>query len=213
MMNYNNALKILENFVKCKEPESLNRFDLAKARLMELLDQKNLFGKDVNAEISEVIYYQLNPLARRLIRKSFIDLCEQSDYKQLGTPENFDLDDFIDECDDILFGRCGLVGLGMHCSSRLFLAHFQTRLRRRLGINQGFKRKHVLKWVRTVVEKISYLPVDDKENVVNNWVNRMMTECSINNQLDVQFVYEHVDYALQELNSNSPLSAIYDLLE
>jgi len=130
-MNYENGLKILEGFVKLKEPESLEQFDLA--RLREFLDQKSNFGKNVNAEISEVIHHLLNPLARRLTEKSFSDLCKQSNYEQPGTADNFDLDDLIDDCDEKLLGKRGLVGLGVHCSSRLFLKHFQKRLAKRLG--------------------------------------------------------------------------------
>ena len=308
-LNYENGLKILEDCVKRKESESLNPFDLAKVRLLEFLEQKNLFSKDVTAEINEVIYHQLNPLARRLTGKSFSDLCKQSNYEQPGTADNFDLDDIILECEGILWDKCGLIGLGVHCTSHIFLDHFQTRLKKTLGrakvftpltliffgidsvesflkksvrqirqhklklcdqdvllnvlvpneniasrfwqkitdelndqfnnrfiviIAMGtrfsfpknviaipspcFKRKHIIRWVHTIVDGL-LLPIDDKQDVEKNWVNTIMMECSEDNSLnednplDVDLIYGHVTHALENLNQNTALSALQNFLE
>ena len=302
-MNYEKGLKILEGFVKLKEPESLKQFDLAKSRLRELLDKKINFGTDVSAEINEVLCYQLHPLARRLTDKSFNDLCEEPTISQYSTPDGFDLNTLIEECEGILWEKCGLVGLGVHCTSSLFLNHFQTRLKKTLGRDKvfassslfflnpldvetslkdcirlirkhkfklcdqdvllkvlvpneevavrfwqkvvdelnsqfdnrfiiiiamgkglsfpqnvitlpppDFKKKHIISWVRTIVDKLS-LPINEEQNIKKTWVNTMMMDCSEENNLHVDLIYEHVADVLEKLNSNTSLPTLHHFLE
>lgn len=300
-MNYEKGLKKLkacveENVKYTNDIQTRDDFDLYEFQLREpdlALTEKNKVIKN------------LNSIARRLTDKSFSDLCEQtvSQYST-STPDSFDLDDIIDKCDEILFEKRGLVGFGVHCTSRTFLTHFQTRLKKILGRNNVFassledlhpfniesalqnnvnsiirhreklknqdvlldiivssenatisfwqtimekfqakfnnrliiilmaedsnlsfpeklikvpspcfKKIHVIKWVRSVVDKNPSISVEYKKNFVSNWVHTIMNECVINNKLDVQYVYEHVNYALQELHSNSPVPTLYDFLE
>ncbi|MCK5521617.1 MAG: hypothetical protein KAI83_00660 [Thiomargarita sp.] len=307
-MNDENGLKILGVLAKQADTQTSGEFDLYKGQLLDILDKakKHILPLDViEANRNRVIHEGLNPIADRLAGKSFVDLCQESAqhaYK-FSTPDHFDLDDIILECEGILWEKCGLVGLGVHSTSSLFLNHFQTRLKKTLGRDKvfassallflnpldvesslkdcirlirkhkfklchqdvllkvlvpneevairfwqkvvdelnsqfdnrfiiiiamgkglsfpqnvitlpppDFEKKHIISWVRTIVDKL-LLPMNEKQNMTKTWVNTMMMDCSEENKLHVDLIYEHVADALEKLNSNSSLPTLHNFLE
>ena len=73
-MNYENGLKILEAFVKAEDSKIRYDFDSVKTEFLELLEEERLFYAN-NSRKNKIIRYQFIPLADRLTKMSFPDLC------------------------------------------------------------------------------------------------------------------------------------------
>ena len=132
-MNDENGLKMLEVFAKQADTQTCGEFDLYKGQLLNILDKEKkgtLSFNIIEAERSR-IYEGLNPIADRLAGKSFVDLCQKSaqpTYK-FSTPDNFDLENLITDCQCKLRRKQGLIGLAIHYTGNYFLSIFKTRLK------------------------------------------------------------------------------------
>lgn len=60
-----------------------------------------------------------------------------------------------------------------------------------------FRSAHVLRWVRKVVQSLAW-----PEEVVQVWTDHIIAECSIDNELQIDWVYNHLGDALELLKQN-----------
>lgn len=61
-----------------------------------------------------------------------------------------------------------------------------------------FRNAHVLRWVKQVVQSLAW-----PEHIVQTWTNHIVAECSHDNQLQVDWVYEHLQ-AMGDLLKQDP---------
>jgi hypothetical protein len=71
---------------------------------------------------------------------------------------------------------------------------------------------HIFHWVGKIVPQLSLLP-SEPYTIMNEWTDAVINECSIDGQLYIEFVYEHLEAALNKLRLNPTVPALYDFLE
>ena len=139
-MNYPKGLTKLEEYVKqTSDDQLLEEFDSYKFQLVENVKREKDSGPtEIIRTDRRRIVAQLDTLTRRLIGKSFVDLCEElgQSTSKFSCLEDFDLNELINHCQcELINRRQGLVGLVVHCTSNYFLQYFPTRLKTDLGRN------------------------------------------------------------------------------
>lgn len=71
---------------------------------------------------------------------------------------------------------------------------------------------HIFHWVGKIVPQLSLLP-SEPDTIINEWTDAVINECSIDGQLYIEFIYEHLEAALNKLKLNPTVTALYDFLE
>ncbi len=71
-----------------------------------------------------------------------------------------------------------------------------------------FRPAHVLRWVRKVVESLAW-----PDNVVQTWTDHIIAECSLENELQIDWVYDHLEAMLELLKQKPTIDRFYQELE
>jgi hypothetical protein len=71
---------------------------------------------------------------------------------------------------------------------------------------------HVFNWVGNIVPQLSLLS-KEPDTIMNEWTDAVINECSVDDQLYIELVYEHLEAALNKLRLNPTVPALYDFLE
>ena len=71
---------------------------------------------------------------------------------------------------------------------------------------------HIFDWVGKIVPHLSLL-TSEPDIIMNEWTDAVINECSYQDQLDIDLVYEHLEAALNILKSNPTVPALYHFLE
>ncbi|MDM8515341.1 hypothetical protein QUF76_04020 [Desulfobacterales bacterium HSG16] len=71
-----------------------------------------------------------------------------------------------------------------------------------------FKKLHILQWVRNIVHKMGW-----QEDVIQNWSDEIINQCSHEFKLDIEWVYDYLGSALEILKEYSEQDLSYNLFK